>query len=138
MLFAAHMRIKPASKSLHLLMRRERILPLVLSLLLAAQPHMALAHAIILESSPATGATVPSGDMQIRLRFNSRIDHARSKITLLSPDGREQTLTPSADSPPDGLIAAAKATGRGQWHLRWQVLSVDGHITHGDIPFTIQ
>ncbi|WP_245326709.1 copper resistance protein CopC, partial [Bradyrhizobium sacchari] len=24
------------------------------------------------------------------------------------------------------------------WHLRWQVLSVDGHITRGDIPFTVR
>jgi methionine-rich copper-binding protein CopC len=98
----------------------------------------ACAHAIILKSSPATDAVLPGQDLPIRLRFNSRIDHARSKLTLFAPDGTRQSLAPAADSPDDGLNAEAKALGTGAWRLRWQVLSVDGHITHGDIPFTVR
>ena len=97
----------------------------------------AWAHAIIVSSSPAAGATVASDAVSIRLRFNSRIDHARSRLTLFAPDGAPQALTPASDSPPDELDAAAKLLSTGAWRLRWQVLSVDGHITRGDIPFTV-
>ena len=110
---------------------------LSLALLLAA-PHVASAHAIIVSSLPVAGATVAKDEaLAIRLRFNSRIDHARSRLKLLSPDGAEQTLTPTADTPADEIDAVAKALAPGSWRLRWQVLSVDGHITRGDIPFTV-
>ena len=111
---------------------------LPLSLLFAA-PQGASAHAIIVSSQPASGATVAKDDaVAIRLRFNSRIDHARSRLKLLAPDGAEQALTPTAGAPADELDAEAKALAPGAWRLHWQVLSVDGHITRGDIPFTVR
>jgi methionine-rich copper-binding protein CopC len=116
-------------------------LPRLLSLLLLIFPLLlpgdASAHAIIMESSPAANAVL-SGSVPIRLRFNSRVDHARSKLTLLAPDGSQTSLIPAADSPADALNAEAKDLAPGVWRLRWQVLSVDGHITRGDIPFTVK
>jgi copper resistance protein C len=100
-------------------------------------PNAAWAHAIIVSSSPAAGATVAGNAVSIRLRFNSRIDHARSRLTLFAPDGAPQALTPTTDSPADELDAEANLLSTGAWRLRWQVLSVDGHITRGDIPFTV-
>jgi copper resistance protein C len=96
-----------------------------------------MGHAIIVSSSPAAGATVASDAVSIRLRFNSRIDHARSRLTLFAPDGAPQALAPATDSPADELDAEANLLSTGAWRLRWQVLSVDGHITRGDIPFTV-
>jgi methionine-rich copper-binding protein CopC len=115
----------------------KQLVVLVLALLLFV-PQGARAHALILKSSPAADAILPGEDVPIRLRFNSRIDHARSKLTLVAPDGTQQSLTPAADSPDDGFSAEAKSLAPGAWRLRWQVLSVDGHITRGDIPFTIR
>lgn len=110
---------------------------LLLSVVLLAAPHGASAHAIIVSSQPAAGATIGKDAVAIRLRFNSRIDHARSRLKLLAPDGAEQALTPAADTPADELDAEAKSLTPGAWRLHWQVLSVDGHITRGDIPFTV-
>ncbi|UWU94884.1 copper resistance CopC family protein [Bradyrhizobium sp. CB1015] len=102
-----------------------------------ADPNAACAHAIIVSSSPAAGATVSGDAVAISLHFNSRIDRARSKLTLLAPNGAAQALTPAADAPADELKAEAKRLSGGAWRLRWQVLSVDGHITRGDIPFIV-
>jgi len=110
---------------------------LLLSVVLLILPHGAWGHAIIVSSSPANGATVPQGPVSIHLRFNSRIDHSRSRLTLLAPDGGEQPLSATSDSPADGFDVDARALASGQWRLRWQVLSVDGHISRGDIPFTV-
>ncbi|MBB4371132.1 hypothetical protein GGD63_003929 [Bradyrhizobium sp. cir1] len=110
----------------------------VLSVLwFSAHPNASQAHAIIVSSSPATGATISGETVAIRLHFNSRIDRARSKLTLLAPDGAARALTPAPDAPADELNADATQLPAGAWHLRWQVLSVDGHITRGDIPFTV-
>jgi methionine-rich copper-binding protein CopC len=89
-------------------------------------------------SSPAAGATVSGDAVGIRLHFNSRIDHARSQLTLLAPNGESQKLTPASDAPDDELDADATRLSSGAWRLHWQVLSVDGHITRGDIPFTVR
>ncbi len=114
------------------------ILPLLMLPLLLLVPQMVWAHAIVLKSTPAVNAVLSGDDVPIRLRFNSRIDRARSKMTLLAPNGTQQSLTPAAESPADGLNAEAKVLAPGAWHLRWQVLSIDGHITRGDIPFTVR
>jgi methionine-rich copper-binding protein CopC len=106
--------------------------------LLLALPHGAFGHAIIVSSQPAAGETVTAGPLPIHLRFNSRIDHSRSRLTLLAPDGTQQTLAATPGSPPDGFDAEANPSSAGQWRLRWQVLSVDGHITRGDIPFGVR
>ncbi|WP_346283162.1 copper resistance CopC family protein [Bradyrhizobium sp. BRP22] len=107
-------------------------------LLLLLSLQAATAHAIVIKSSPAADAVMPAGNVAIHLQFNSRIDHDRSKVTLVGPSGTQQRLTAATDSAPDALDAEAKGLDAGVWRLRWQVLSVDGHITRGDIPFTLR
>src|SRR5258706_10132890 len=64
---------------------------------LAATP--ALAHAIILESSPAVNATVAGPELDIVLRFNSRIDRARSSLTLNAPPAKLEGAKPEGAKP---------------------------------------
>jgi len=116
-------------------------LPLIVLAMLAAAPGAARAHAIILDSQPAAHASVPGPELDITLRFNSRIDHARSSITLsrvgAPAGGAPVTLPPLPAAGPEFLKAHATGLTAGAYSLRWQVLSVDGHITRGDIPFTV-
>lgn len=102
----------------------------------AATARCADAHAILVESSPAINAAVPAGALALRLRYNSRIDAARSRLTLIAADGASRTLTLDPDLPPD-ILAAHAELAPGAWRLRWQVLAVDGHITRGDVAFTL-
>jgi copper resistance protein C len=102
----------------------------------ALLPLPAAAHAIIVSSDPAVDALVrPS--LPITLRFNSRIDRERSRLTLLRPDGSSQPLPLTPDEPPDTLAAKLDGLAPGRYRLRWQVLAIDGHITRGDIPFAV-
>jgi len=99
-------------------------------------PAVAVAHAVLVASVPATGGSVDAGPVAVTLRYNSRIDRGRSKITLLRPDSAAERLAVEADGPADQLAAAA-TLAPGAYTLRWQVLATDGHITRGDIPFTV-
>src|SRR5215472_6709844 len=97
-----------------------------------------LAHAVLLESSPALKSSVSGPDVPLKLRFNVRIDAARSRLTLVDPDGTQQTLEIHGETGPDTLAAEAKGLHPGTYRLRWQVLASDGHITRGEIPFTVK
>ena len=98
----------------------------------------AAAHAVLLESSPALKSTVSGPDVAIKLRFNVRIDGSRSRLTLVSPNGAMQTLEISQTAGPETLSAQATGLAPGEYRLRWQVLASDGHITRGEIPFTLK
>jgi copper resistance protein C len=95
------------------------------------------AHAVLLESNPALKGAVSGPDVPIKLRFNVRIDAVRSRLTLIRPDGTAQALEISKQSPADTLSAEATSLAAGAYRLRWQVLASDGHITRGEIPFTV-
>ena len=95
------------------------------------------AHAVLLESSPALKSSISGPDVPLRLRFNVRVDAARSRLTLVDPDGSSQTLEISRQDPPNTLSAHARGLRPGVYRLRWQVLASDGHITRGEIPFNV-
>lgn len=120
-------------------MLARHVLRLALALALAAAASPVQAHAILVEASPAPGAAVAGPSVRITLRFNTRIDHVRSGMRLFGPDGRE-TPVPAAkrDVPADVLAGDAADVAPGAYRLRWQVLAVDGHITRGDVSFTVR
>jgi hypothetical protein len=97
------------------------------------------AHAILLESSPARDATVAGDEIVFKLRFNSRIDHVRSGLALFGPGDKETKVPLVVDgAPADELSGKALGIAPGKYRLRWQVLAVDGHITRGDVEFTVR
>ena len=102
----------------------------------AIAPFAAQAHAILEQSTPAAGASVRAGPVDLQLRYNSRIDRTRSRLTLLRPDHSKDTLPIASDGPPD-IINAHTQLSPGQYVIRWQVLAIDGHITRGDVPITV-
>jgi methionine-rich copper-binding protein CopC len=66
-----------------------------------------------------------------------RIDASRSRLTLVGPAGFTQALEISKASPADEVVANASGLLPGEYRLRWQVLASDGHITRGEIPFSV-
>ena len=107
---------------------------LLIALLLL--PGAARAHAILLDSQPAARGTAAPGAVRITLRFNSRIDQARSRLALRTA-GKERVL-PAVPSGAEDVLAAQADLVPGDYTLRWQVLAVDGHITRGDVPFQVR
>jgi copper resistance protein C len=120
------------------LMSRAAALILALGLAQIAGARVAHAHAVIIDSTPAVGAVVSAGDVDVSLHYNSRIDHQRSRLTLISGEGKTELLAIVPDSAPDVVATKISGLTPGQYRLRWQVLAVDGHLTRGDIPFSVK
>jgi methionine-rich copper-binding protein CopC len=107
-------------------------------LVLLVFPSLACAHAILLFSTPSASAILKGPEIEVQLRFNSRIDAKRSRLTLTRPNGALESLTIGEQSSPDLLNTQIKGLRSGAFVLRWQVLATDGHITRGEIPFRVE
>lgn len=116
--------------------RRFSLLLVVLLVLGAAQ--LCWAHAILMDSTPKLNSTVKGPDVNINLRFNVRIDGGRSRVLLVSPDGKVSTLTLSGQATPDTLQTHITGLLPGTYKLQWKVLASDGHMSSGEVPFTVK
>ena len=105
--------------------------------LLAGLTSPVSAHAIVIASSPRRDAIVAPGPMLLELDYNSRIDRLRSRGTLQRPDGSSVTLSWLDGAGPTALRANVQLDAEGSYVVRWQVLSDDGHITRGTVPFRV-
>jgi methionine-rich copper-binding protein CopC len=101
-------------------------------------PRVALAHAELVSSQPEVNSTVSGPEVAVLLKYSSRIDLEHSALTLLDPGGKVDKI--AIESEPSPGLLTAKLTGlvKGAYVLRWQVLSIDGHVTRGKIPFQVK
>ncbi len=101
-------------------------------------PRAASAHAVLVTSMPKAESSVNGPDLDIVLQYDSRVDAARSSLSLLAPDGKVKALAIGRQSAPEFLSAKAAGLTKGAYILRWTALSNDGHITRGEIAFHVQ
>ena len=109
----------------------------ILLLLVAALTQPCWAHAILMDSTPKANSVVKGPDFSVNLRFNVRIDAGRSRVRLVAPDGVVRKLILDAQPKLDTLQTHVSGLEPGAYKLAWQVLASDGHITSGEIPFTV-
>jgi copper resistance protein C len=98
----------------------------------------AAAHSLLLESSPAAGATLASTPGQLVLRFNNRIEKSLSRVRLLDDRGGAQPLVIQVGAgSAERVIATMPSLTPGAWRVEWQVLSTDGHVVSGRFDFRV-
>ena len=91
---------------------------------------IAEAHALLL-STKVEGS-------ELVLRYNGRIDATRSQLSLMNKDGSTlKKIDSFAGEDPATLKGKLGDVAPGTYILRWEVLSVDGHISRGDQNLTL-
>ena len=106
--------------------------------MIAAGAKPAWAHAVLVDSKPKAGSSVAGHDLPVWLRFNVRVDGNRSKLRLIAPDGSDIALEAVKQPTPDTLESHAAGLKPGAYKLQWQVLASDGHISKGEVAFTVK
>jgi methionine-rich copper-binding protein CopC len=101
-------------------------------------PRVAWAHAVLVSAQPAENSTVAGPDVDVLLRYNSRVDMKHSTLTLLAPDGKVGRVAIGSQPAPGVLSAKLTGLAKGAYELRWQVLAIDGHVTRGKVLFQIK
>jgi methionine-rich copper-binding protein CopC len=118
--------------------------------LLAGSAGLARAHAIVLEASPAHESVLAAPPARIVLRFNSKIEHALSRVTIERGAGERGAgetgagrpvalpVARAADGDAARLVVPLSPLAPGVYIVRYRVLAADGHVTEGALRFTIQ
>ncbi len=107
--------------------------------MLLAMAGPAAAHGILLDSTPRSGETVAVGVSRVDLRFNSRIEHALSRILLTGPLGERVPLPagPSEMPAPDRLTVPLPILPPGLYTAHWRAFTVDGRLSRGSFSFLV-
>jgi methionine-rich copper-binding protein CopC len=108
-----------------------------LALLFCAASPAAFAHAILVRSTPADRAIVHSRQVDVALEYDSRIEASRCTVSLTDSAGKAVPLQMERSTKPAELKAVARNLANGTYRIHWQVLASDGHITRGDVAFTV-
>jgi methionine-rich copper-binding protein CopC len=56
---------------------------------------------------------------------------------LISPDKSETPLAIATNADKPNELDSTAELKPGAYTIRWQALALDGHITRGDLPFTV-
>lgn len=104
--------------------------------LLAGTP-VAFAHAMLMHSTPADQAVVRSHQVDIALDYDSRIEARRCTVKVTDAAGKPVAVQMERSAKPSELNAVAHDLANGKYQIHWQVLASDGHITRGDVTFTV-
>ncbi|MFZ0315129.1 MAG: copper resistance CopC family protein [Candidatus Korobacteraceae bacterium] len=110
---------------------------LLLAILITGISQPVWAHAILMESKPVANSTVKGPELPIWLRFNVRVDGSRSRLQLTGPDGSAFPLAATKQTAPNILESRATGLKPGAYKLLWQVLASDGHLSRGEVDFTV-
>lgn len=105
---------------------------------LVSVPRTAFAHAVLLQSTPSVNSIVQGPAVAMVFKFNSRVDGSRSQISVVDHSGESKAVDLDKQQALDTLTAHAYKLSPGKYAIHWQVLSVDGHITRGAVPFEVK
>jgi methionine-rich copper-binding protein CopC len=115
-------------------------LVLVLAALTVTAPGLALAHARLVSSTPADGASVGAGLTEIVLTFSEEISPDQSSASLLGADGvAVQGVSASVDRANRTVMRIlTPPLQAGKYTVKWEAVTEDdnGH-TNGTLTFTV-
>ena len=117
-------------------MMRRAALVVVLLLL----PVTAAAHAVLVKSTPARRAVITISPPRVELVFNERLEAAYSTLSLWTTANVRVDDGKAGVGPEDPrrLSLALPALAGGHYVIRFRVLSVDGHLVEGTVPFEVR
>ncbi|MGO2110651.1 MAG: copper resistance CopC family protein, partial [Pseudoclavibacter sp.] len=102
---------------------------------LGASP--ASAHSQLIDSSPQADETFDTPPTEVTLTFNEELIDYGGGIEVVDADGTDWTNGDLAVSGQTATIAVASDMPAGDFEVRWQVTSADGHPVSGVIAFTV-
>jgi methionine-rich copper-binding protein CopC len=120
-------------------------------LLCLLAPAAAQAHALLKKTEPARRAQITKAPAAVRLWFSEALEPAFSSVTVVDASGTQVTREPARVSTqvtreparvstqdPTLLEVALPALSAGQYTVRYQVLSIDGHTVKATFTFRVK
>jgi copper transport protein len=111
------------------------LVTLVALLLAPATP--ASAHAVLVSSSPATAAVVPSAPSEVVITFSEGVRKVPDKIRVIAPDGSRADRGEPAFKGAVVTIPVDPSGARGTYLVSYRVISADSHPVSGAFTYSV-
>jgi methionine-rich copper-binding protein CopC len=112
---------------------RHLLLAAVFPWLVAAHAH---GHAVVIKASLDGAPLRARTPTRVTLQFNSRIEPAFTRVTLLGAK-QEELLPVDATTDTGQVTVAVPGLEAGTYALRYKVLAADGHVTENTLKFSV-
>jgi hypothetical protein len=99
---------------------------------------LAQAHAIVKRTTLDGAPVRANAATSVTLHFNSRIEPAFTRVTLVDAEQQERELEVTLGESGDAVTVRLPALPAGSYGLRYKVLAVDGHVTESLLRFPVQ
>lgn len=123
----------------HKLMKWRAVLLAAFMLFVLAEglfPKALSAHAFIKKSNPQAESELKQSPGEIRITFTEKIDTKLSDATLLTDQGDAIDADQTTEDD-ETIVLKPPALKDGVYKVKWQVLSVDTHVTEGSFRFSV-
>jgi methionine-rich copper-binding protein CopC len=99
----------------------------------------ALAHARLLQETPAAGASLDEPPEQVRLRFNEPVDAEFDPLRVYDAEGDRVDEDDARVDPDDArvVLAGLEDLPEGSYRVEWRVTSIDGHVIEDAYAFNV-
>ena len=116
-----------------------RLPALVLAVIIVfwTSPVPADAHAVLVDSYPASNSALDTAPEEIRLTFNERVERALADLRITDRNGKEIRLQAASENQGRTLTAQLPALKDGWYMVSYRVLSADGHPIASAFVFRI-
>ena len=98
---------------------------------------LSFGHAVVQKASIEDAPIEPNVATSVTLRFNSGIEEAFTRVTLVTEGGAQQPLEVAPADGPATVRVQLPALAAGSYALRYRVLAVDGHVTENVLRFSV-
>ena len=103
-------------------------------ILLVAGSGSATAHANLVETDPADGATLETAPSEVTLTFSENVGNGHVAVTAPSGKQVRTTNVRTVDHVLSGDVASSDE--RGRYTVAYRIVSSDGHPISGEFTFT--
>ena len=114
-----------------------KCLLLTLALAALAAPGVALAHAILLETSPANRAVLARSPAEIRVTFDDAIRLGAGSTAVANAGGASILARPPMVVGHSLILPLRSALPDGAYSARWSIVADDGHREQGVLAFAV-
>jgi methionine-rich copper-binding protein CopC len=109
------------------------------ALFVATGVPVALGHAEVKSTSPASGATAKTTIKSVTVTFTGQIQSGTLRVT--GPGGKVVSVGTGGRDPRNVkrlLVGLKRSLKAGSYKASWKVAAADGHSQHGSFRFTLR
>ena len=117
-------------------LRAIAVVAVIAAAILGLGATVAGAHASLVSSSPADGATVDAAPTRVRLVFDEDLRASSTVIIVTAPDRTRVEEGPPQVAKATATQGLGKLTAVGRYTIAYRAMSADGHPVFGQLTFT--